>query len=71
MAFGHHRYASNAEHPDSDKKSHESVGYETKSTHASERCGNCHNLIQSMPLRCVGVKSPIAAGAWCQHWERD
>ena len=69
MAFGHHRYASNAEKPDSEKKSHAEVGYQSPSTHPDEHCANCHNLIHSMPLRCVGVRSPISSGAWCRHWE--
>jgi hypothetical protein len=57
-----------AELPENEKRSHASVDYEAQSTHGNDRCSRCRHFIDASPPRCEGVRSPIAAGAWCKRF---
>jgi hypothetical protein len=58
--------------PESQKFTHDEVGYEEPSTHRGEQCKNCEHFIAptgSTPAACEGVQRPIAANAWCHRFE--
>jgi hypothetical protein len=55
--------------PNSEKRSHDSVGYEHPSRHGSARCGGCQHFIPGSPPRCQAVASPIRAEDWCKRFE--
>ena len=60
--------------PESEKFTHEQVGYEQPSSHLNERCGNCKHFIpetKDSPAGCEGVQRPIAADAWCHRYDKD
>jgi len=55
--------------PNDQKRSHELVDYEQRSTHGNQRCAVCLHFIPAHPPRCEGVASPIAPGGWCKRFE--
>lgn len=62
------------EKPESEKFSHDQVGYENPSTHPHEECEDCVHFIPETdknPAGCEGVQRPIAEGAWCHRFKRD
>jgi hypothetical protein len=59
--------------PESEKFTHDQVGYEDPSTHPHEECEDCKHFIPATdksPAGCEGVQRPIAEGAWCRRFER-
>lgn len=61
------------EKPESEKFSHDSVGYENPSTHGSEDCDDCVHFIPATadsPAGCEGVQRPISEEAWCHRFKR-
>lgn len=60
--------------PESEKFTHDQVGYENPSTHLHEECEDCKHFIpetDKSPAGCEGVQRPIAEGAWCHRFKRD
>jgi hypothetical protein len=60
--------------PESEKFTHDQVGYEDPSTHPYDECKDCKHFIpqtDESPPGCEGVQRPIAEGAWCHRFERD
>jgi hypothetical protein len=65
--------ARKAEKPESEKFTHDEVGYENPSTHGTEDCDDCIHFIaatKDSPSGCEGVQRPIAEEAWCHRFER-
>jgi hypothetical protein len=61
-------YRSNPEQIEAEKLSHAAVKYESTSQHKGQQCSSCAHFIAASPPRCEGVKSPIAAKAWCKRF---
>ncbi len=62
------------EKAESEKFTHDQVGYEDPSTHPHEECEDCKHFIpetDKSPAGCEGVQRPIAEGAWCHRFKRD
>lgn len=62
------------EKPESEKFTHDQVGYEDPSTHPHDECEDCVHFIPKTdkdPAGCEGVQRPIAEGAWCHRFKRD
>lgn len=55
---------------ESEKRTHEAVGYEYPSRHDGQHCSICKHYIAADPPRCEGVKSPIRPGDWCERFRR-
>ncbi len=53
-----------------EKRTHESVKYEEKTTHPGQRCGLCRHFIQNTygGPACVGVQSVVDEGGWCKRF---
>jgi hypothetical protein len=59
--------------PESEKFTHDEVGYENPSTHGND-CDECTHFIpatKDSPAGCEGVQRPIAEGAWCHRFKKD
>jgi hypothetical protein len=57
------------EKPVDEKVSHQPVRYVDMSPHTNERCGLCEHLIDTVPLRCQSVASPIRKSGWCVRFD--
>jgi hypothetical protein len=55
-----------------EKRPHEAVGYEEKSTHGRQKCGSCSMMVKEMygGPACIDVQSPIHEGGWCRRFRR-
>jgi hypothetical protein len=53
-----------------EKRTHESVKYEEKSTHKGQKCELCRHFIEARygGPACAGVKSPIQSEAYCRRF---
>ena len=58
--------------PESEKFTHDEVGYEDPSTHPHQECDDCAHFIPETPespAGCEGVQRPIAEKAWCHRFK--
>jgi hypothetical protein len=53
-----------------EKRTHELVKYEEKSTHTGQRCDKCVHFVSKIygGPACVGVQSVIDASGWCRRY---
>ena len=68
-----------SEKPEYAKLLHSEVAYEHPSKHPGEQCRKCRHFIpdghekdnDKFEPRCEGVRSPIRAGDWCNHFSKE
>jgi len=53
--------------PESEKRSHEEVSYESPSKHPGQSCAGCRWFIT--PDACTSVQKPIKAKDWCEKFD--
>jgi hypothetical protein len=73
-ALPRYRYALRpGELTESNKATHEEVGYVDESPRAKQWCGLCAKFYLAADLRpgCLKVKSPVVAGGWCRRFMLD